>query len=196
MKTINIPLMICGLCGFFVCACAGEAFTPREPASPANVEPKNAPPPEPAAEPGRSFDEARRWELTDPTAVKALQNTPFGEQEIKEFWARKGWRLTQKEDRYLAAIDRLVQEGAIKKTAHWSRTPFTPVYTANQSISIEGFRIPADTEFWMDPNENEDRFELGTPTFGRTDGYKEEHEGHIDQASDSRVGENRASRRH
>jgi hypothetical protein len=165
---------------------------PREAVSP--VEAKNSPPKGPQPEPGTAFDQQHRWDLTDPIAVQALSNTPFGEQEIVEYWTRKGWRNTKKEDSYNAAIEQLLADQRIKKTTHWSMTPFTPVYKANEQISIQGVSIPGGTEFWMETNENEDDIKLGHPLFTRATGYQEEHQGHVDQASDGRDGELRAGR--
>ena len=172
-------------------SCASEPSL-REAVAP--VAAKESTPPPPSEPPGQSFDQAHRWDLSDPTAVTALSGTPFGEQEISEFWVRKGWRLTQKEDRYNASIEQLLLEGKIKKTTHWSQTPFPPVYTATAPLTLEGVSIPRGTEFWMETNENEDKIQLGNPRFTRTDGYKEEHQGHADQASDGRDGELRAGR--
>lgn len=172
-------------------SCASEPSW-REAVAP--VAPKESTPAPPAEPPGQSFDQAHRWDLSDPTAVAALSGTPFGEQEISEFWVRKGWRLTQKEDRYNAALEQLVLEGKIKKTTHWSQTPFTPVYATSEAITIVGVPIPKGVEFWMETNENEDAIQLGHPRFTRSNGYKEEHQGHADQASDARDGELRAGR--
>jgi len=175
----------------FEISCASEPSL-RESVSP--VEARNSTPPPPPEPPGKSFDPAHRWDLSDPAAVKALSNTPFGEQEISEFWVRKGWRNTQKEDRYAARIEQLLADQTIKKTTHWALTPFTPVYATNQEITIEGVSIPKGTEFWMDTNENGDEIMLGHPLFKRMDGYKEEHQGHADQASDARDGQHRSER--
>ncbi len=169
-----------------------EAASPRD-ADEAKEAHEHKKPIEPI-EPGRKFEAGERWTLSDPTAVKALRDTAFGEQEIVEFWTRKGWRLTRKEERYMDTVDLLAKEGRIKKTAHWSQTPFNAVYEAQQPLDIAGTHIEAGTEFWMEFCENEDEVHLGTPIFTRTNGYQEEHQGHVDQASDLRNGELRAGR--
>src|SRR5260221_3915886 len=116
--------------GLFSAACGGAEAGFKEPIS---AEAKNAPLPPPSP-PGRGFDNDHRWQIADPAAVKVLENTSFGEQEIEQFWLRKGWHLTQKEDRYLETVDRLAGEGTIKKTAHWAMTPYTPVYAAQETV--------------------------------------------------------------
>jgi hypothetical protein len=148
----------------------------------------------PSPEPGREFSQDQRWELSDPVAVKALQNTAFGEQEIKEFWTRKGWRLTKHEERYMTQVDALVAEGKIKKSGHWAQTPFNGVYTAVADVTIDDKDIPARTEFWMEFCENEDEIHMGRPLFTRVVDYVEEHQGHSDQASDAHPGELRQGR--
>lgn len=175
----------------FALSCASEP-PPREPVSP--VEAKNSPPAPPPEPPGKSFDPEHRWDLSDPAAVKALSGTPFGEQEISEFWVRKGWRLTLKEERYAARIEQLLANQRVKKASHWAMTPFTPVYETTEPITIEGVTIPTGTEFWMDANENEDEIKVGHPRFKRANGYLEEHQGHADQASDARDGQHRPER--
>jgi hypothetical protein len=146
------------------------------------------------AEPGRKFEPEQRWDLSEEAAVRKLKGTPFGEQEITEFWTRKGWRLTKKEERYMSTVDTLAAEGKIKKTAHWSQTPFNGVYETQEALTIEGTRIAEHTEFWMEFCENEDEIHVGAPYFRRIAGYQEEHQGHADQQSDSREGELRAGR--
>jgi hypothetical protein len=177
MKPKHIPFTFIAL---LAASCANEPSI-REPLAP--VEAKNSLPKKPESPPGRAFDQEHRWDIVDSTAVKALMNTPWGEQEMLEFWTRKGWHLTQTEDRYFETIGDLERRGSIKKTAHWSMCPFTGVYTASEPVTINGTRIAAGTEFWLDMNENEDELKVGHPLFPRTDGYKEEHEGHVDQAS-------------
>ncbi len=182
---------------FAATSCANEPSM-REPASP-TTSPREAgeeheSKPAPLVEPGRKFEPEERWSLSDPSAVRTLKGTPFGEQEINEFWTRKGWRLTRKEERYMETVAELEKAGRIKKTAHWSQTPFNGVYEAQEPLTIAGTSIPAGTEFWMEFCENEDEVHLGRPLFRRTTGYEEEHQGHADQASDHRAGELRAGR--
>ena len=146
--------------------------------------------------PGKKFDYEHRWDLSDPTAVRKLEGSKFGEQEINEFWTRKGWRLTQHEERYMATVAQLVREGTITKVSHWGQVPFDAIYQTLQRVSIEGVTIEKQTEFWMEFCENEDEIKVGKPRFARVDQYEEEHQGHADQASDAHQGERRASRDH
>ena len=189
MQNKHLSIIVLSL---LAASCASEPSL-HESVSP--VEAKNSMPAPPQEPPGRAFDQDHRWELSDPTAVHALSGTPFGEQEISEFWVRKGWRLTQKEDRYNAAIEQLLADRKIKRTTHWSMTPFTPVYESQEALTLEGVRIPKGTEFWMETNENEDEIKLGSPHFTRASGYQEEHQGHADQASDARENERRTGGR-
>ncbi len=144
--------------------------------------------------PGKKFDYEHRWDLSDPNAVKRLAGTKFGEQEINEFWTRKGWRLTQREEQYMATVARLVEEGKVTKVSHWGQTPFDPIYQTLTRITLEGVTIEPQTEFWMEFCENEDELEVGKPRFLRVNEYEEEHQGHADQASDKKPGERRAGR--
>ena len=129
----------------------------------------------PAAEPGRQFDSARRWDLSDPAAVKTLKGTSFGEKEIAEFWTKKGWRLTKHEDAYMAEIDTLLAAGKIKLATHWAQTPYNGVYQALEPITVDGVSIPKGTELWLEFCENEDELHLGKPLFVRSKDYVEEN---------------------
>ena len=160
----------------------GSALSMTEPSAPSS---KNAAQPEP----GQKFDPEHRWDIADPIAIKKLQGTPFGEQEINEFWVRKGWRLTKHEERYLATVAELVRQAKITKISHWGQTPFEPIYQTLQRITIEGVTIEPQTEFRMDFNENQDELKVAHPRFLRINEYEEEHQGHSDQASDGHVGE-------
>jgi hypothetical protein len=144
--------------------------------------------------PGRKYDPEHRWDLSDPIAVRKLQGTKFGEQEINEFWTRKGWHVTQKEEHYMATIAELVREGKVARVSHWGQTPFAGIYQTLVPITLEGQKIDKQTEFWMEFCENEDELNVGNPRFLRVNEYEEEHQGHADQASDSHAGERRAGR--
>jgi hypothetical protein len=159
-------------------ACGGMGETSiQEPASPAK---KNALTPEP----GRKYDQEHRWELTDPRATRKLEGTQWGEQEITEFWTRKGWRLTKHEEHYMATVDDLARSGKVVKISHWGMVPFDPIYQTIQRVTIDGVTIEPQTEFWLDMNENMDELKVGHPRFSRVNQYEEEHQGHVDQASD------------
>ena len=130
-----------------------------------------------AAEPGRQFDSAHRWELSDPAAVTALKGNAFGEKEITEFWTKKGWRLTKHEERYMAEVDKLVAAGKIKMTTHWAQTPYNGVYQSVEAVTVDGVSVPKGTEFWFEFCENEDELQIGKPTFARSKAYIEENAG-------------------
>ncbi len=130
-----------------------------------------------AAEPGRTFDPAHRWDLSDPAAVKALEGTSFGEKEIREFWTKKGWRLTKHEDRYMAEVDTLLAANKIKLATHWAQTPYNGVYQSLEPVTVDGVSVPKGTEFWLELCENEDELHLGTPLFVRSKDYVEENAG-------------------
>ncbi len=144
--------------------------------------------------PGKKFDYEHRWDLSDPVAVKRLAGTKFGEQEINEFWTRKGWRLSQHEEQYMATVKKLVDEGKVTRVSHWGQTPFDGIYQTLTTVTLEGKTIEPQTEFWMEFCENEDELNVGKPRFLRVSEYEEEHQGHIDQASDKNPGERRAGR--
>lgn len=110
----------------------------------------------PKDEPGAKVAEDDRWFLSDAQSVKDLRGTAFGEKEIKEFWTRKGWRLTKREERYLAAVNALVEEGAVSQVSRWSKVPFSPVYQALRPVHVLGTRVQRMQEFWLEPCENED----------------------------------------
>ena len=137
-------------------------------------------------EPGRAFDPAHRWDLADPEAAKQLRGTAFGEKEITEFWTKKGWRLTKHEERYMAAVDKLVAEGKIKKTTHWAQTPYNGVYQSQQDVTVDGVNVPAGSELWLEFCENEDELHLGKPLFPRSNDYVEENAGHSTSSAEHR----------
>ncbi|HEY8078238.1 MAG TPA: hypothetical protein VIF62_29120 [Labilithrix sp.] len=176
MRPAVFVLLACG-----ASACASEPAL-HEPAAPEHKNAING-------EPGRKFDPEHRWDLTDPAAVKKLEGTQWGEQEINEFWTRKGWRLTKHEERYMATVADLVRQGKVTKISHWGMCPFDSIWQTLASVTIEGVSIAPQTEFWLDMNENEDELKVGKPRFLRVNQYEEEHQGHSDQASDNHAGE-------
>lgn len=155
-----------------------EPLLVRTPASdlPATSGPKD--------EPGRIVAEDERWLLSDAQSIKDLRDTAFGEKEIREFWTRKGWRLTKREERYFAEVQALVEEGAISPTSRWAKVPFSPIYQALRQVKVLGVPVQRMQEFWLEPCENEDEIHLGNPRFKRAHGYEEEHDdGHATDPS-------------
>lgn len=135
-------------------------------------------------EPGRKFSEDERWSLTHPQAVKDLRETAFGEKEIDEFWTRKGWRVTKREERYLAEVQALVEEGAVTPISRWFQVPYAPVYQALRPVRVLGTPIQRMQEFALEFCDNEDEVHLGSPRFARAKGYQEEHaDGHATDPS-------------
>ncbi len=140
----------------------------------------------PDIEPGRMVSQDERWSLTAPQARKDLENTAFGEQEISEFWTRKGWRLTKKEERYMMELEVLVRSGAAAPLSRWAQTPFSSVYQALRPLKVLGTSVQRGQEFYLDMNEHEDELKLGSPRFRRTQGYEEAHEdGHHTDPSEA-----------
>ena len=133
-------------------------------------------------EPGRPITEAERWSLSDPKAVSDLKGTEFGEREIREFWTRKGWRMTKNEERYLDETKALLARGIIQHESRWARCPYTPVYRTRETTTVMGVSIPADQMFHFEMCENENEVQLGP--FRKVDGYKEDHDdGHATDPS-------------
>lgn len=129
---------------------------------------------------GRPVKPDDRWRLSEATAVRDLGGTKFGEQEILEFWQRKGWRTTAVEERYLAQTAALLAEGAISVVSRWSTCPFAPVFQTLRPIHVLDRPITRCTEFYLDMNEDVDELKVGRHRFHRTSGYEEEHdEGHV-----------------
>jgi hypothetical protein len=140
----------------------------------------------PDIEPGRQVSESDRWMIASGQARKDLEGTTFGEQEITEFWTRKGWRLTKKEERYLMEIEVLVKSGAVAPISRWAKTPFSPCYQALRPLKIMGVTISRGQEFYLDMNEHEDDLKLGSPRFRRAHSYEEAHDdGHASDPSES-----------
>lgn len=135
-------------------------------------------------EPGKQIVEADRWVLSDPHAIKALRETPFGEREIREFWTRKGWRMTKKEERYIDETKSLLARGVIEPASHWAMCPYTPVYRAREATTVMGTSVAADQEFHFEMCENENEVQLARPHFKRVKGYQEDHaDGHATDPS-------------
>lgn len=129
---------------------------------------------------GRVIPFEQRWFLAEKDAVRDLANTKFGEQEIKEFWVRKAWRTTPREERYFAQCEALMREGAISVVSRWSTCPFDPVYQTLHPVVILDTPLDRGYEFHLHMDENEDELQLGKPRFRRSRGYQEEHEdGHV-----------------
>ena len=177
-------------------ACANEASLPegRTPSSEPAEGTETASPGK-AAEPialGRKFSFDERWALTDPKSRKDLEGTKFGEQEIKEFWTRKGWRLTQREEAYFARTEQLFKAGQLTIVSRWYQVPYSPVYQTLEPVTLLGVTIPPQTEFWLEPCENADKVFMGNPRFARSGKYSEEHEGHLDEQAGKRPSEGHA----
>jgi hypothetical protein len=141
----------------------------------------------PDIEPGRQVSQGDRWNLTSAQARKDLEGTVFGEQEISEFWTRKGWRLTKKEERYIMEIEVLVKSGSAAPLSRWAQTPFSSVYQALRPLKVMGVMVQRGQEFYLDMNEHEDDLKLGSPRFRRASGYEEAHEdGHHTDPSEEK----------
>lgn len=133
---------------------------------------------------GRTVVRSERWSFSDPQAVKDLQETPFGEQEIEEFWVRKGWKLTKREEAYFATIDALARDGYITKVSRWAKCPYNPVYQALVPVDVLGVHVRPGQEFNLDMCDPEAEVQLGKPRFARAKGYEEDHaEGHSTDAA-------------
>ncbi|MBL9101565.1 MAG: hypothetical protein JNL82_11440 [Myxococcales bacterium] len=130
--------------------------------------------------PGEKIDPSRRWSLSDRAAVTELSGTQFGEQEINEFWTRKGWRMTKREELYLAQIAELEAAGAITPVSRWSGCPYATVYQTLQRVGVLGTVIDRGHEFILEMDQDDDQLLVGTPRFSRAPGYVEDHaEGHV-----------------
>lgn len=133
---------------------------------------------------GATITSDQRWILSDARSVADLQGTTFGEREITEFWTRKGWRLTRREERYLTDINTLTKAGVVTRVSRWATCPFAPVYQTLKTVNVLGQTIPPFHEFYLDVDAGSDKLELGTPRFKRTGSYSEDHEdGHVDAPS-------------
>lgn len=138
----------------------------------------------PDEELGATITNDQRWVLSDPRSVGDLEGTAFGEREITEFWTRKGWRLTRREERFLADVGELAKTGVVTRVSRWATCPFAPVYQTLKSVTVLGQSIPAFHEFYLDTDAGSDKLELGTPRFKRTSDYAEDHaDGHVDSPS-------------
>src|SRR5204863_145904 len=69
-------------------------------------------------------------------AIALLRGTPFGEAQIREFWAAKDWRTTEREEHYLAECAALAERGAIRVFGRWSGAPFDPVYRTMEPVRV------------------------------------------------------------
>lgn len=130
---------------------------------------------------GQRVSPEQRWLLTDPRAIEDLGGTTFGEKEITEFWTRKGWRLTKREERYLSEVGGLMNAAVVSRVSRWSTCPFAPVYQTLKTVTVLGQTVPAFHEFYLDADAGSGKLAIGTPRFKRTSDYEEEHpDGHVD----------------
>lgn len=132
---------------------------------------------------GRKIAREERWTLSDTTSVEDLQGTTFGEQEINEFWTRKGWKLTKRDEAYLATVDALLRDGYITKVSRWSTCPYNPIYQALVGVDVLGAHVRGGQEFNLDMDVVDGVLHLGNPRFERAKVYEEDHKG--GHASDS-----------
>lgn len=168
-------VLVCVAGVLLASGCAREDGTRRETSGPVT--------PQKESPFGRKVSKDERWAFSDPKAVQDLQGTPFGEQEIDEFWTRKGWKLTKREEAYLALLDALTRDGYVTKISRWAKCPYNPVYQALVPIDVLGVHVRPGQEFNLDMCDADAELKLGTPRFARAKGYEEDHaEGH---ASDS-----------
>lgn len=129
---------------------------------------------------GRLIQEDVKWCFTEREAMRDLRGTKLGEAEMKEFWARKGWRTTKRQDEFFDTCAQLQKTGAISIVTRWSKCPFDPIFQTHTEVTVLGTRIARGTEFHLDMDEDKDEIKLGSPRFRRTKGYEEAHEdGHI-----------------
>lgn len=134
--------------------------------------------------PGEKVDASRRWVLSDPAAIEKLSGTEFGEREITEFWVRKGWRTTKREELFLTQVAELQSAGAITPVTRWGGCPYATVYQTLQRVDVLGTAIERGREFMLEMDQHDDRLVIGSPRFSRTDTYFEDHaEGHATDAA-------------
>lgn len=134
--------------------------------------------------PGRHISTDERWRFSDPKAVAELQGTKWGEQEISEFWARKGWRLTRREERYLAEVESLVARGVLTPITRWTSCPYSTVYQTLDRVVVLDVVIERGHEFLLELDDDDDHLKIAEPRFSRTSDYAEDHEsGHGAAAS-------------
>lgn len=126
---------------------------------------------------GRKIAAQERWAFSDPKAVEDLQGTTFGEQEINEFWTRKGWKLTKRDEAYLATVDALARDGYITKVSRWAKCPYNPVYQALVGVDVLGAHVKPGQEFNLEMDAAEGEVQLGKPRFVRAKTYEEDHNG-------------------
>ena len=126
--------------------------------------------------PGRRISHDERWSITMERPRKELEGTQFGEQEIEEFWKRKGWRLTQREERYFDEVRALEQQGLVTQITAWSTCPFTVVYQTLDQVRILDTIIPRGHEFILELDDDDDHLKVAEPRFSRTAAYSDDHE--------------------
>ena len=113
--------------------------------------------------PGRAVSQADRWSLSHEKAVAMLRDTPHGEQEIRSFWERKGWRLTGREERYLTQCRELEAHGAIRAFGRWAAPPYDPVFHTIEPIRILDVAVEPEHEVRLEMDENRDELLIGAP---------------------------------
>lgn len=126
--------------------------------------------------PGRRIAREERWLLSHPDAIAKLADTAFGEREIDEFWRRKGWRMTKREEQYLAEVAALEQRGVLTAVTQWHTCPFATVYQTLDRATVLGIVIERGHELVLDFDDDDDHLQLGEPRFTRTSSYGEDHE--------------------
>lgn len=112
---------------------------------------------------GRDVRQEDRWSLSHEKAVAMLRDTPHGEDQIRSFWQRKSWRITGREERYLAQCQELVSHGAIRAYGHWAGPPYDPVFHTIEPIRILDVAVEPEHEVRLEMDENRDELLIGAP---------------------------------
>jgi hypothetical protein len=124
----------------------------QESTVPAAARRGHRPPPPPISQ-GRTITRAERWLLASGVARERLRNegrTDWAEDELKELWENKNWRLSPEEAQFLAETADLDRQGAIRAETYMAECPFDPVWVTTRPVTVLGQRLGLGGQFAYD----------------------------------------------
>ena len=74
----------------------------------------------------------------------------WAEDELRELWENKNWRLSADEVQFLAETKELERQGAIRADSYMAECPFDPVWVTTRPVTILGRQMGLGSQFAYD----------------------------------------------
>lgn len=98
----------------------------------------------------RTVSHTQLWCLTSGLARRHLReegNLGWAKDELEEFWRQKQWKLSTREQQYLAEVADLERRGAVVAESYRAECPFNPIWTAKRPVIVLGQLVNQGGEF-------------------------------------------------